>query len=411
MPRPIIVGYDPGMTTAFAALDLKGNLLAAQGQREWAGSAVAQAIREAGHPLIIAVDKRQASDSAEKFAARFGCSIWSPDKDLGVAEKADAVKQFVAEEAKKSGKDAPSYSIHEKDAMAAAIFAYKAFAGQFSKIDDTLAQVGMGAYGDEVKRLVLSGEVKNINEALEEIRKRDSRENARETKAEERPRAQAAGSKTEQVLTSKVKDLGRSLDIQKMYIGKLEGKIKDLEKTKAQMQEDQLRKSESGRRQLLENKEVSLRETMISNLHIETGELKKENERLRAEIRKRDEHTAILEEGAVPLIPVEEWSREKLAEAGRSFKAKDGLLWVRRFNQSNNAAKFCIALHPKAVAIDCDDVTEKLLRNADITVVKGLSPQKREFYASAPREELERASRGGERSGFLKWLKDYRESR
>jgi hypothetical protein len=410
MPRPIIVGYDPGMTSAFAALDLKGNLLAAQGQREWAGSAVAQAVREVGQPLLIAVDRANASDSAEKLAARFGCSIWSPDKDLGVAEKAEAVKQLVAEEFRKSGKETPSYSIHEKDALAAAIFAYKSFAGQFSKIDDTLAQVGMGAYGDEVKRMVLSGDVKNINEALEKIRKRDGRENAHETKAEERPRAQAAGSKTEQVLTSKIKDLERSLDIQKMYIEKLEGKIKDLEKTKAQMQEDQLRKSDAGRKQLLENKEVSLRETMIGNLHVETSELKKENERLHAEIRKRDERTAILEEGAVPLIPVEEWSRESLAEADRNFKAKDGILWVCRFSQSNNAAKYCIALHPKAVAIDCDDVTEKLLRNADVTVMKGLAPQKREFYASAQREVLERASKGGERSGFLKWLKDYRES-
>ncbi|MEM5814747.1 MAG: DUF460 domain-containing protein, partial [Candidatus Aenigmatarchaeota archaeon] len=95
MPRPIIVGYDPGLTTAFAALDLKGNLIAARSQKEWPGSAVAQAIREAGQPLIIAVDKRQASDSAEKFAARFGCRLWSPDADLGVAEKGEAVRRLV----------------------------------------------------------------------------------------------------------------------------------------------------------------------------------------------------------------------------------------------------------------------------------------------------------------------------
>ena len=39
------------------------------------------------------------------------------------------------------------------------------FAGQFSKIDDTLGQAGMGAYSDEVKRMVVSGGAKNINEA------------------------------------------------------------------------------------------------------------------------------------------------------------------------------------------------------------------------------------------------------
>jgi predicted RNase H-like nuclease (RuvC/YqgF family) len=405
MPRPIIVGYDPGMATAFAALDLRGNLLAAQGQREWPSAGVSQAIREIGQPLLIAVDRANASDSAEKLAARFGCSIWSPDKDLGVAEKADAVKQLVAEEAKKSGKETPSYSVHEKDALAAAIFAYKSFAGQFSKIDDTLAQVGMSAYGDEVKRMVLNGDVKNINEALEKMR-----EKGKETKAtkEEQP-VIITPKKSEQMMLSKIKDLERSLDIQKMYIGKLETKIRDLEKTKAQMQEDQIRKSETGRRQLLENKEVSLRENMISNLHADMNALRKENEQLNAEIRKRDELAAITEEGSVPLVPVEEWSREKLAEADRSFKAKDRILWVPKFGQSNNAAKFCIALHPKAVAIDCDELTERTLRNADITLIKGLKPNRREFYGAAPKEEVERAARSGERAGFIKWLREYRE--
>lgn len=408
MPKPIIVGYDPGMTTAFAALDLKGNLLATQAQKEWASSAIAQAIRESGHPLIIAVDKRQASDSAEKFAARFGCKLWTPDSDLKVEDKYEAVKKLIAEEMKRKGeKETPGLSVHEKDALAAAIFAYKAFAGQFSKIDDTLAQVGMSAYGDEAKKMVVTGIAKNVNEALDKLRERANKENVR---AEERPQPQiAAKSKSDQALTSKIRDLERSLDIQKMYIQKLETKIKDLEKSKSQMQEDQIRKSDAGRRELLENKEVSLRENMISNLHADLNGLRKENEQLRAEARRRDELAAILEEGSLPLVPVAEWSRESLAEADRNFKAKDRILWVKKFGQSNNAAKFCIALHPKAVAIDCDDVAEKLLRNADITVIKGLRPNQREFYGAATKEEVERAARSGERAGFMKWLKEYRD--
>jgi len=409
MPRPIIVGYDPGLTTAFAALDLKGALIIARGQREWASSAVAQAIREAGQPLIIAVDKRQASDSAEKFAARFGCRLWAPDNDLGVAEKGEAVKRLIAEELKRRGeRTEPSYSVHEKDAIAAAIFAYKSFAGQFSKIDDTLAQVGMAAFGDDVKRLVLSGEAKNVNEALDKIREKADKGKTMETKTVENPKTHAAtSSKPEQMLTTKIRDLERSRDIQKMYIEKLEGKIRDLVKSNARLQEEQLRKSDSGRQQLQENKEVALRETMIGNLHTEVGGLKRENERLRGEIRKRDEHSSILEEGAVPLIPVTEWSREALSEADRSYGAKDRILWIRKFAASNNAAKFCIALHPKAVAADCDETAERLLRNADIAVLKGLTVRPHEFYGAAQREEMERAARGGERANFLRWLKEY----
>jgi hypothetical protein len=80
---------------------------------------------------------------------------------------------------------------------------------------------------------------------------------------------------------------------------------------------------------------------------------------------------------------------------------------VLRFAPSNAAAKYCMALRPRAVAIECDDVTEKLLRNADVAVAKGLKPHMREFYGSAGREELGRALRGGEKTGFLKWLREY----
>jgi len=407
MPKPIIVGYDPGMTTAFAAIDLKGNLITAHGQREWASSAVAQAIREAGQPLIIAVDKRQASDSAEKFAARFGCKLWSPERDLGVDEKSEAVKALIKELAKNPNEAEPGFSVHEKDALAAAIFAYKSFAGQFSKIDDTLAQAGMAAYGDDVKRMVVAGGAKNLSEALDKIREKADKGKA-VLKEAERPKLQApTHSKPEQALTNKIRDLERSHGIQKMYIEKLESKARELERSNARLQEEQLKKSDSGRLQLLENKEVSLRENMISNLHVEIAELRKERERLLSEIRKKDERTAILEEGLVPLIPVAEWNREALSETDRTCKAKDSVLWIQSFSACNNAAKFCIALHPKAVAIECDDATERLLRNADITVMKGVRPSKREFYGAAGREELERAAKGGERASFLKWLRDY----
>jgi len=402
MPKALIIGYDPGLNSAFAALDLKGNLVTARGEREWTGSAVAQAIRETGRPLIIAVDRKNASDSAEKLAARFGCRIWSPESDLKVEEKNEAVKILLKEIAEAEQR---SYSSHEKDALAAAIFAYKAFAGQFSKIDDTLGQTGMGDFSDEVKRLVISGEAKNINEALETINKSKDREQERPV-----PKPQVTmQKKSEQMLASKVRDLERSLDIQKMYIEKLENRAKELERAKTQMQEEQLRKTDVGRRQLLENKEVTLRENMISNLHVDLNGLEKENERLKAEVRKRDEHAAILEEGGMPLVPVAEWNRENLAGADRDYRAKDKVLWIRKFLQSNSATKYCIALHPKAVVMDCDDETERTLRNADIAIIRGLVVQMREFYGIARREAAEKTVAVGERTGFLKWIREYRE--
>lgn len=55
-PRYLIVGIDPGTTTAFAALDLDGNLLHLQSSRQMNMGDVIEALYKVGKPLIIASD-------------------------------------------------------------------------------------------------------------------------------------------------------------------------------------------------------------------------------------------------------------------------------------------------------------------------------------------------------------------
>ena len=162
MPKPIIIGYDPGLTSAIAAFDLRGNLLGARSDRNWNSSDMFSAMREFGQPIIVSTDRSKVSGSVEKLAARFGSKIWVPQENLGVEEKTKAVDELL-----KRMEIETNFNIHEEDAIAAAIFAYKNFAQQFSKIDDTLSQVSMEQHSDAVKRMLVLGEAKNINEAIE----------------------------------------------------------------------------------------------------------------------------------------------------------------------------------------------------------------------------------------------------
>jgi len=400
MPRLIIVGYDPGLTTAFAAVDLNGRFITAQKKKEWPSAAVAQAIREVGRPLVIAVDKRRASEKAEKLAARFGCKLWSPEKDLGVKEKNEVVKRIIEGE---NFKEPQSFSSHEKDAIAAAFFAFKEFEKLFLKIDNALLRAGLENHKEDVKRAIVFGEAKNINEALERIKEKKVRKEKRVEKD------QPQTGKREAQLKSKIKRLERSLEIQKLYIERLEKKVKELERAKAQLQREQLKKSEKGRREVLQRREIRLRENIIAGLQTEVSKLKRLNKKLIKEIEKRDEFVQIVEDGNVPLVPVEEWSREALAVADRAYKAKDKILWVKRFVQSNAATRYCIALHPKAIVMEPDEVTERMLRNADIAIVKSIKPVEHNFYGSVSRKEFEAATKSSARVGFLKWLKEYQE--
>ena len=70
-PRYMIVGIDPGTTTAFAALDLDGNLLHLQCSRQMTMSDMIEALYKVGKPLVIASDVEDMPFTVEKIRGPF----------------------------------------------------------------------------------------------------------------------------------------------------------------------------------------------------------------------------------------------------------------------------------------------------------------------------------------------------
>ncbi|MBI4019966.1 MAG: DUF460 domain-containing protein, partial [Candidatus Aenigmarchaeota archaeon] len=88
MRSQLIVGIDPGTTTAVTLLDMQGRLVSIRSGRNLSKSAVAEMISSKGDPVIIASDTFPAPRAIEKLAAAFFARLVTPAENLKREDKA-----------------------------------------------------------------------------------------------------------------------------------------------------------------------------------------------------------------------------------------------------------------------------------------------------------------------------------
>jgi len=142
-PRYLIVGIDPGTTTAVAALDLDGNLLHIQSSRQMTMSDVIESLYKVGKPLIIATDVREMPYSVEKIRRAFSAIAFVPKQDVSVDTKVELTATFAY------GND------HERDALSAALDAYRQYRHKFQNL---IKRIPPGHDLDEVRARVIRGQ-------------------------------------------------------------------------------------------------------------------------------------------------------------------------------------------------------------------------------------------------------------
>jgi predicted RNase H-like nuclease (RuvC/YqgF family) len=108
----VLVGVDPGTTTAVALVGLDGHLLDVTSTRTADTAEVIEWIIERGRPVLVAADVTPMPNTVEKIAASFDAPGWVPDSDLPVDEKQHRTRE--------EGYD----DDHQRDAMAAALYAF-----------------------------------------------------------------------------------------------------------------------------------------------------------------------------------------------------------------------------------------------------------------------------------------------
>jgi predicted RNase H-like nuclease (RuvC/YqgF family) len=142
-PRYLIVGIDPGTTTALAALDLDGNLLHLTSSRQMAMSDVIESLYKVGKPLIIATDVQEMPYSVEKIRRAFSAIAFVPKQDVSVETKVEMTAPF------------EYANDHERDALSAALDAFRQYRHKFQNL---LKRIPPGHDLDEVRARVIRGQ-------------------------------------------------------------------------------------------------------------------------------------------------------------------------------------------------------------------------------------------------------------
>jgi len=113
MVKLLVVGVDPGTTTGYAILDIQGNLKKLKSSKRLnLSSLIFEIIRE-GKVLIVGTDVKYVPSFIKSFANKLGAKLISPEENLRIIEK----KRLIG--------DLKVKNLHERDALAAALFAHK----------------------------------------------------------------------------------------------------------------------------------------------------------------------------------------------------------------------------------------------------------------------------------------------
>jgi predicted RNase H-like nuclease (RuvC/YqgF family) len=335
----VIVGIDPGTTTAVALLDLDGNVLDTLSTRTADRAAVTEWIIERGRPVIVAADVTPIPETVEKFRRSFDAAGWEPTTDLPV----DGKQHRTREEAYEND--------HERDAMAAALYAFDAHEDQFERVTrKTPPQFDRG----EVISRVVAGE-----ESVEAV--------LRDLADDDGDGGDGDGEDHDPEPNAEKRKIGRL----EARIDRLEGLVEDLRDTVAEKDE----RIEEYREKLSEAKREERREARERR---QVTRLKRRNEALERDVEEAEEHAEELEaklerlkslwrldhsnfadvaeerQGLVPVKPLEQFTKAAIEDAQRRFGlAKGDVVYLRDASGAGHeTAERLAAVEPRVVLKD-----------------------------------------------------------
>ena len=137
MRKLLIVGIDPGTTSAYAVFDTDGNLLKIKSRRNFSMDSLIKEVVDFGKVLVVSVDVFPAPGFAEKIAKKLNAKLITPDTSLFVSKKTKLVDDFL----KRQKEFIKISNKHEKDALASALYGYKKVREFLGRIEENLKKI------------------------------------------------------------------------------------------------------------------------------------------------------------------------------------------------------------------------------------------------------------------------------
>ena len=154
MKQRVIVGIDPGTTTAWAILAIDGTVLQIGSSKEVGISNLISIIASFGKPIIVGCDKRKTPKLISEFGRKCGSRVISPRNDLLLSHKRDLTSGYEVSNA------------HELDALASARYALKEVRPLITKIESFITRARSTLLINDILDSILSTDA-NIKDTVE----------------------------------------------------------------------------------------------------------------------------------------------------------------------------------------------------------------------------------------------------
>ena len=334
----VVVGIDPGTTTAVALCDLDGSVLDVWSTRTADTADVIEWIIEHGRPVVVAADVEPMPETVEKIRRSFDAAGWTPERDLPIDRKLHRTRN------ERYDND------HERDALAAALFAFDAHESQFERIG---AKVPAGFDRERVIARVVAGE-QSVEAVIDDLTDEDESESestehdARELTDEE---------KKIKRLEARISRLEGHVDDLKGTVGSKNERIAELEDELSAARREERREARERREVVRLERENERLKRELAEEKTATDELDDKLERLK-ELWKLDHSNftdvAAAKQGLVPVKPVEQFTKGAIAAANESYGIAAGdVVYLRDASGAGRAtAKRLADLEPRVVLRD-----------------------------------------------------------
>ncbi|WP_327053319.1 DUF460 domain-containing protein [Halomicrococcus gelatinilyticus] len=352
----VLVGIDPGTTTAVALVDLDGTLLDVWSTRTADTAEVIEWIISRGRPVVVAADVTPMPETVEKIRRSFDAAGWTPERDLPVDEKQHRTR------------DHDYDNDHQRDAMAAALYAFDRHEDQFRRI---ARKVPAGVSRGEVTARVVAGE-ESVEAALADLTEEPDEE---DEETEHAPRELTDEEKRIRQLESQVDRLQSHVEDLRETVSEKDDRIAELEDELTEARREE-------RRDARERRQVS--------------RLERETDRLEREVDERDERIAELEDklarlkqlwkldhsnftdvaaqkkDLVPVKPVDKFTKDAIRRAHDDYGlAEDDVVYLRDASGAGRSTAERLAeVNPRVVLKEggISDVADDVLFEHEIPV-------------------------------------------
>jgi len=351
----VIVGIDPGTTTAAAVVSLDGRVLDVFSSRTADTAAVIEWLIERGRPLIVAADVASMPATVEQFRRSFEATAWTPPSDIPVDEKLHRCRdhQFAND--------------HERDAMAAALYAYDDHEDQFDRI---AAKTPPQFDREEVIAHVVTGgaSVEAALRALSDDESGDEPEHEHE----------------ERELTDeeqRIRDLETQVERLESHVSELRADLDERDETIAEYEEALSDARREERQRARERREIAQRNREIDRLERERDEARERADTLEAKLDRLKElwkldHSHVDDvagnRNLLSVKPIEQFTNRALDDAEESVGLTRGdILFFRDASGAGRSTAERVAdIEPRAVIRNgsLSDVADEVLFEAEVPV-------------------------------------------